>query len=99
DAHAQLQAAGQLGDDDLIAGILGGRLGVYRSVDLDVEQVDLAIDRLDLAIRPDVDAGVEALLGILHALEQRAGNQVDAQLGSGGARPRDRLAVKTLGPG
>ena len=99
DAHAQLQAVGELGHHDLVAGILGGGLGVHGTVDLDVEQVDLAVDRLDLPVGPDVDAGVEALLGVLDVLEQRAGDQVDAELGGGAARPRDRRAVQGLGPG
>ena len=43
-------------------------------------------------------AGVRELLAPLALLDDRAGDQVDAQLAGGLARPADRRAVQRLGP-
>ena len=42
-------------------------------------------------------AGVAQLLAALAALGDRAGDEVDAELARGRARPRDRRAVERLG--
>jgi hypothetical protein len=61
--------------------------------------VDLAVDGLDLPVGTDVDARVEALLGLVRVLVERSRDQVDPQLRRGAPRPVHRLAVQGLGSG
>ncbi len=81
--------------DDLLAGLLVGRLAVADAADVDVEHVDLAVDGQIAAVGTDQDRGVERL-ALRAALGDAAGEQVDAELarpGAGGAqaRPVERL--------
>jgi hypothetical protein len=46
-----------------------------------------------------VHARVRALVAVGHALGDRAGDEVDAQLARGVARPGERRAVERLGAG
>ena len=79
DGQPDRGAVGQLGDDDLVAGLLGVGLEVLALGDLDVEQVDLAVDGLQLTVGADVRGRVRVLVAALPALDERAGDQVDAQ--------------------
>ncbi len=98
-AHGQpdLLTVTELGDDDVAARLLGLRLAVLDPVDHDVEHVDLAVDAADLPVGSDVDARVRELVATLPALDDGAGDQVDAQLLGDLARPRDGRAVQRLG--
>ena len=87
DRQAEAAAVGELGRDDLVAGRLVLGLAVGAPADLDVEHVDLAVDRAVLAVGADVDARVGAALRALDPLGDRAGDEVDAQLARGRARP------------
>src|SRR6185312_6256350 len=97
DRHADLGPVGECGRDDLLAGILAVGLAVDDAGDLDVEQMELAVDGLRLAVGADVDARVEAP-AVLAQLDDRAGDQVDAQLPRELARPRRGRPVERLGP-
>src|SRR5215208_3081186 len=99
DAQTELDAAGGLREDDLLAGRLVLGLPVGLAADLDVEHVDLAVNGLLLAVGAEVHGGVRAALGPLDALGDRARDQVDAQLARRRARPRERGPVERLGAG
>ena len=96
DGEAQLDALGGLREHDLLAGLLELGLAVDAPADLDVEHVHLAVDGPDLSGGVDVDARVGELLLPGHELEDRAGDDLDAQLARARARPADRGSVERL---
>jgi hypothetical protein len=87
DGQADRGAVLELGQDDLVARLVGVGLEVLAALDLDVEQVDLAVDGLEFPVRSDVDAGVGALRVAVAALHQRSRNEVDPQLLREALRP------------
>ena len=97
--EAELQAIRGLRENDLIAGVLQVRLAIRAPGDFDVEHVQLAIDGLDLAVRIDVHARVRELLLAVDALDDRAGDELDAEFLRRLARPADGWAVERLGGG
>jgi hypothetical protein len=96
DRHTQLDAAGGVRQHDLLAGTLERGLPVDVAADLDVEHVDLAVDRLDLAVGADVHGGVGELLLAGEGLQERARDEVHAELGRGLPGPRDGRSVERL---
>jgi hypothetical protein len=80
-----------------VGGLLVVGLAVGPAPDLHVEHVHLAVDGLHLSVGADVHAGVRALLPALDTLGDRAGDEVDAQLGGRRARPPQGRAVERLG--
>ena len=98
DRQPQLDAVGGLREDDLIARLLELGLAVGAPADLHVEHVQLAIDRPELALRIDVHRGVGELLLPRDALEDRAGDEIDAQLARDRARPLRSPARRAARP-
>ena len=96
DRQPEREALRRLGQDDLVARLLGRRLPVLGPPDDDVEHVDLAVDRSDLAVGADVHRSVRQLLAIGAALGDRAGDEIDAELARCRARPGNAAAVERL---
>ena len=97
DGQAERNAVAGVGDDDLVARLLGGGLAVLDATDDHVEHVDLAVDGAHPSVRADVHRRVAELLASLASFDDRAGDQIDAELARGFARPGDRGPVERLG--
>ena len=97
DRQSEPHAAGRLREHDLLAGLLELGLAVDAPADLDIEHVHLAVDGADLARGVDVHRGVRELLPPAQLLEDRAGDDLDAQLARGLARPGHGGTVERFG--
>src|SRR3954454_1616564 len=93
DGQAERLAVAELRQDDLVTGLLGGRLLVFDVADDDVEHVDLPVDGVDVAVRRDVNAVVGEFPAPLAPFDDRAGDEIYSEFPGGLPRPRERRPV------
>ena len=94
DAHPEPAAAGQLGDHDLVAGLLVRRTRRTRSPSTSTSNMwILRYTRSHLAVGTDVHARVASFVSPGHALDDRAGDEVDPEL-----RGRSTGPTRSAGP-